>query len=132
MPFLSTFWDAIWFLFTIFVFVAYLIAIFSIISDLFRDRELGGVAKAIWLVALVFLPFLTALAYLILRGSGMSERAAAQAQKSRELSEDYLRSLVATSPTDEIARAKELHDSGAITPEEYDRLKSAALAKVGG
>ena len=57
MDFWSTIWDAIWWFFTIFVFVAYLIALFSIISDLFRDRELSGVYKAIWLLFLIFLPF---------------------------------------------------------------------------
>ena len=67
--FWATIWDTIWWFLTIFIFVAYLMALFSIITDLFRDRKLSGVAKAIWLLFLIFLPFLTALAYLIVVGS---------------------------------------------------------------
>lgn len=103
---------------------------FSIITDLFRDRNIGGLAKAIWLLFLVFLPFLTALVYLIARGRGMSERATQRAQQSRDVSEVYLRSVAQTSPTDEIARANELRESGAISEAEFATLKSAVLARA--
>lgn len=127
--FFSTIWDIVWWFFSIFVFVAYLMALFTILIDLFRDRKLSGVAKAIWLVFLIFLPFLTALAYLIVRGSGMGERAAQQAAAQRDAADDYIRSVAGSpaSPTEEIARAKQLLDSGAITAEEYASLKQAAL-----
>ncbi|WP_125100206.1 SHOCT domain-containing protein [Leucobacter chromiireducens] len=131
MSFLSNIWDAIWWMLTIFVFIAYLMALFSIIGDLFRDRKLNGFAKAVWLLFLVFLPFLTALVYLIVRGRGMGERAAAQAQQTQDAAESYIRSVAAeATPTDEIVRAKQLLDAGAITDEEYASLKAAALAKV--
>lgn len=130
MSFWSTIWDTIWWFLTIFIFVAYLMALFSIITDLFRDRKLGGLAKAIWLIFLVFLPFLTALAYLIFRGRGMGDRAAEQARESRAATDDYVRSVAATGPAEEIAKAKQLLDSGAITAEEYEKLKAAALAKA--
>ena len=71
--FLSNIWDFIWMFFTIFVFFAWLMALFSIIGDLFRDRALSGIAKAIWLLFLIFIPFLTAIVYLIARGGGMAE-----------------------------------------------------------
>lgn len=128
--FWATIWDTIWWFLTISIFVAYLMALFSIITDLFRDRKLGGVAKAIWLLFLIFLPFLTALAYLIVRGGGMAERANAQVQQNREAAEAYVREVAGTGPAAEIASAKQLLDSGAITPEEFAKLKAAALAKA--
>ena len=61
MSFWTTIWDTIWWFITFFNFIAYLMALFSIITDLFRDRKLGGFAKAIWFIFLIFLPFLTAI-----------------------------------------------------------------------
>lgn len=126
MDFWSTIWDAIWWFFTIFVFVAYLIALFSIISDLFRDRELSGVYKAIWLLFLIFLPFLTALVYLIFRGRGMGDRAERQARDAKAAADDYIRT-VAGGPASEIAQAKQLLDSGTISEAEFQSLKQSAL-----
>lgn len=128
--FWATIWDTIWWFLTIFIFVAYLMALFSIITDLFRDRKLGGVAKAIWLLFLIFLPFLTALAYLIVRGGGMAERANEQAQQARAATDAYVREVAGGGPAAEIASAKQLLDSGAISPEEFAKLKAAALAKA--
>ncbi|MDK8769144.1 SHOCT domain-containing protein [Micrococcus endophyticus] len=126
MDFWSTIWDAIWWFFTIFVFVAYLIALFSIISDLFRDRELSGVYKAIWLLFLIFVPFLTALVYLIFRGRGMGDRAERQAREAKAAADDYIRT-VAGGPASEIAQAKQLLDSGTISEAEFQSLKQSAL-----
>ena len=126
MDFWSTIWDAIWWFFTIFVFVAYLIALFSIISDLFRDRELSGVYKAIWLLFLIFIPFLTALVYLIFRGRGMGDRAERQARAAKAAADDYIRT-VAGGPASEIAQAKQLLDSGTISEAEFQSLKQSAL-----
>jgi uncharacterized membrane protein len=126
----TSIWDVIWWFLTAFVFIAYLMALFSIIGDLVRDRKLNGVAKAIWLLFLIFLPFLTALAYLIFRGQGMGDRAAEQAKAAQTATEDYVRSVAGTGPAAEIAQAKQLLDTGAISAEEYARLKAAALAKV--
>jgi len=132
MSFWAVIWDAIWWFLTIFVFVAYLMALFTIITDLFRDRKLNGFAKAIWFVFLIFLPFLTALVYLIARGGGMGERSAAQASAARAATNDYIREVAGTAtPTDEIARAKQLLDAGAISADEFASLKRAALARTG-
>ena len=120
------FWSTIWWFFTIFVFVAYLIALFSIISDLFRDRELSGVYKAIWLLFLIFVPFLTALVYLIFRGRGMGDRAERQAREAKAAADDYIRT-VAGGPASEIAQAKQLLDSGTISEAEFQSLKQSAL-----
>ncbi len=117
----------IWYTLTIIIFISYLFAIFAIIGDLFRDRELSGGWKALWIFFLVFLPFLTALVYLIARGGGMAARAEAQVRQSKAVTDEYIRS-VAGSPADEIARAKALLDAGTITTEEYAALKAKALS----
>ena len=126
--FLSNIWDFIWMFFTIFVFFAWLMVLFSIISDLFRDRALSGWAKAVWLVALIFVPVLTALIYLIARGKGMAERSAAQASAQRSAADDYIRSVAGSTPAQELSQAKTLIDSGAISAEEYANLKAKILS----
>lgn len=123
----SAFWDIIWWFLFVFVFVAYLMALFSIIIDLFRDRTLGGFAKAVWFIFLIFLPFITALIYLIVRGKGMGERSIEQAKEMQAAQESYIRQ-VAGGPAAEIAAAQELLKSGAISQAEFDALKAKALA----
>lgn len=127
MSFWSVIWDTIWWFLLIFVFIAYLMALFSIIGDLFRDHKMNGWVKAIWFVFLIFLPFLTALVYLIARGRGMAERQAAQVKAVQQAQDDYIRQ-VAGGASAEIAEAKKLLDSGAITQQEFEVLKTRALA----
>ncbi len=126
--FWGSFWDLIWWFLTIFIFVAYLFALFAIIGDLFRDRKLNGWAKAIWIFFLIFFPIMTALIYLIARGRGMGERQVAAAQQYKAAQDDYIKQVAGTSPADQIAQAKSLLDSGAISPAEYEALKAKALA----
>ena len=122
-------WDFIAWFFWVFVFVAYLMVIFSIIGDLFRDHQLNGWWKAVWIIFLVFMPFVTALVYLIARGRGMAQRQAAQVSQMQAAQADYIRRTAgAGSSADEIAKAKELLDSGAISQAEFDALKAKALA----
>ncbi|MCC2032549.1 SHOCT domain-containing protein [Microbacterium allomyrinae] len=123
------FWDLIAWFFWVFVFVAYLMVIFSIIGDLFRDHTLSGGWKAVWIIFLIFVPFLTALVYLIARGPGMQKRSIAQAQALQADQQAYIRATAGTaaSPTDDIAKAKSLLDSGAITQAEFEALKAKAL-----
>jgi hypothetical protein len=122
-----SFWDIVWFIFISFIFIAYLMILFSIISDLFRDHETGGFAKALWVIALLVLPFLTALIYLVARGHGMAERSAQQAKEMKQAQDDYIRGVAGATPAEQIARAKELLDSGAISQTEYEQLKTKAL-----
>jgi hypothetical protein len=123
-----SFWDVVWFIFISFAFVAYLMVMFSIISDLFRDRDASGIAKAVWVVALIFLPFLTSLVYLITRGSGMAERAARSTELARQQQDAYIRQVAGqTTPADQIAQARAMLDAGAISQSEYDALKTKAL-----
>jgi hypothetical protein len=128
MGFWNNFWDVVWFGFWIFAFTAYLFALFSIIADLFRDKELNGWWKAVWIIFLVFVPFLTALVYVIARGRGMSERSARRAhERAPEYTDEYVRSVSFSSPADEIAKAKALMDQGTLTQGEYEAIKNKAL-----
>ena len=126
---MNSFWDWFWLLIWTFVFVAYLMVLFQIIIDLFRDKDLSGWWKALWIIFLIVFPFLAALVYLIARGQGMAERRAAEMQQAQADTDQYIKS-VATSgnPADQIASAKALLDSGAINQEEFDKLKQKALA----
>lgn len=122
-----SFWDIVWFIFISFLFIAYLMILFSILGDLFRDKDTSGVVKALWVIALLVLPFLAALIYLIARGHGMAERSAKQAEELKKAQDEYIRDVAGATPTEQIARAKELLDSGAISQGEYDKLKTKAL-----
>lgn len=115
-------------LFFIFIFFAYLMLLFSIITDLFRDHKLNGWLKALWFIALLFIPVVTALVYVIARGNGMAQRSAAAAQQAESATADYIRNVAGSSAADQIANAKQLLDSGAITKEEFEALKKKALA----
>ena len=123
-----SFWDIVWFIFISFAFIAYLMVLFMIITDLFRDRQASGVAKAVWIVALILLPLLTSLVYLIARGPGMAERSEEQAKAAKQRSDEYIREVASVSPADTIAKAKELLDQGTITDEEFQTIKTKALA----
>jgi ABC-type multidrug transport system fused ATPase/permease subunit len=125
---MSNFWDLLWLMFSAFMFVAYLFVMFQVVTDLFRDSELGGFAKALWIVGLILLPFLTALVYVIARGSGMARRQQAAVQRSQSEAESYIRQLAGKSPADQIADAKRLLDAGTITADEFARLKAKAMA----
>jgi len=126
-----SFWDIVWFIFITWAFVAYLMVMFSIISDIFRDREMSGWAKAAWCLTLVFFPFITALVYLIARGGSMADRNMRAAAAHRQQQDAYIREVAGhTTPTDQIAQARALLDSGAISQPEYETLKSKALAPV--
>src|SRR4051812_35341435 len=126
----DNFWDIIWFFFWSFVFIAYLFALFAIIGDLFRDRDTNGWLKAVWIIFLVFVPFITALIYLIARGNSMAERTIQAGQQAQTETDAYIRSVAgSSSPTDEIVKAKSLLDAGAITQAEFDAIKSQALAR---
>ena len=123
------FWDFLWLLFWTYIFVAYLILLFHIFGDVFRDRDLGGFAKALWVIFLIVAPFLSVLIYLIARGRGMAERQAGAARQAQAETEQYIQSVASTpNSADQIASAKALLDDGTITQVEYDRLKEKALA----
>ena len=129
MSFWNSLGDILWWTLWFFAFFAYLWAVIAIITDLFRDHKLNGWWKAVWIIFLIFVPFLTALVYLIARGSGMAERAQKEARQVQAATDDYIRATAgAASPSDEIAKAKALLDAGTISQAEYDQLKARALS----
>jgi hypothetical protein len=124
-----SFWDFFWLLIWSYLFVAYLVVLFHIVADIFRDSDLGGFAKALWIIGLIIAPILVVLIYLIARGRGMAERQVSAAQKARAETDRYIQYVANTpSSADEIASAKALRDAGTITQDEYERLKAKALA----
>ncbi|MEV0799491.1 PLDc N-terminal domain-containing protein [Kribbella sp. NPDC050281] len=124
-----SFWDVIWFIIVTFAFVAYLMVLFHIITDIFRDKSLAGWAKALWVILLVFFPLLTALVYLIARGKGMAERSAAAWGSAKAAQDDYIKSVAgSSSPAEQINQAQQLLTAGTITQTEFDTLKAKALA----
>ena len=125
---MSNFWDSVWLIFSAFLFVAYLFVMFQVITDLFRDDTVSGFGKAAWIVGLIFLPMLTALVYIIMRGHGMAERQRAAVQRAKTDTDAYIRQVAGKSPAEQIADAKALLDAGTIVPEEFQRLKAKALA----
>jgi hypothetical protein len=102
--------------------------LFTIIGDVFRDSELSGGGKALWLFALLFLPWISAFVYLIARGDGMRERAMKEQAERQQAAETYIRDVAGSSPVDELAKLSELRNQGAISPEEYERLKGQLIA----
>jgi type VI protein secretion system component VasK len=126
---MNSFWDFFWLLIWTFVLVCYLMVLFQIITDLFRDRDLSGWWKAIWIIFLLIFPFLTAFVYLIARGRGMGERQAGAVQSAQVATGQYIQSVAnRDNPAEQIASAKTLLDNGTISQDEFDKLKQKALA----
>ena len=113
----------------IFFFVIWIWILVVILSDLFRDHELSGWWKAVWVLFLVFIPFLTALVYLIARGHGMRDRAIAQQAEAKKQFDQYVQEqATAASPAEELAKLSDLKDKGAISQEEFDAQKAKLLS----
>jgi hypothetical protein len=114
-----------------FIFFAWFMGLFWVFGDLFRSKDLGGVAKTLWTLFLIILPILGMLVYLIARGSSMNERALEAHAGMQRDQENYIRSVASSagerSATQQITDAKALLDSGSITPDEFERLKANAL-----
>ena len=125
---MSNFWDLILLIASTFIFIAYLIVLFQIVVDLFRDTEMGGGSKVLWIIGLIFLPVLTSLIYILARGRGMAGRQSAAVSRARADAEAYIRDVAGKSPADQISAAKALLDAGTINVDEFARLKATALA----
>ena len=124
-PFLNVFWTMILF----FLWVAWIWILITIFSDLFRRHDASGWKKALWIIFLIFLPFLGTFIYLIANNQGMTERNLEQAQARQAQFDQQVRAAAsAGGPAGEIHKAKALLDSGAITQAEFDSLKAKALA----
>jgi len=113
-----------------FLFFAWFMCLFWVLSDIFRSKDLSGGAKTIWVIVVIILPWLGILVYLVVRGGGMHERAIEQQQAMQKAQNEYIQSVAGNSgtATEQITSAKSLLDSGAITQAEFDQLKTKALA----
>jgi Short C-terminal domain/Phospholipase_D-nuclease N-terminal len=124
-PFLDVFWSMLIF----FCWVIWIWVVITVLIDVFRRDDISGWIKAIWVIFVVILPWLGVLIYLIVEHKGMQERSVRQAQEQKQAFDSYVRDAAAGS-AGEIAKAKELLDSGAITQAEFDQLKAKALASA--
>src|SRR5215212_5060296 len=124
-----TFGQALLTVLEIFVFAAWLMVLFTILGDLFRDHELSGWAKAIWALFLIFVPFLATLIYLIARGHGMRERALKQHEEAQKRLDAYVRQTAGGgSAADELAKLAKLHEEHKLSDEEFARAKAKIVA----
>ena len=118
-------------MFEFFIFFAWIMCLFYVLGDVFRSHDMGGGAKTIWCIFIIFLPFLGVFVYLIARGGGMTKRSIEQQNELQSQQAEYVRSVVATSggsSADQISSAKKLLDEGTITQAEFDQMKAKALA----
>lgn len=117
-------------LFEFFVFFAWFMCLFWIFGDLFRSRDLSGWAKTLWVLFIIIVPFLGILVYLIARGPGMTQRSLDAQKDAQAAQAEYIKSVAGSgsSASDQIASAKQLLDTGAISQKEFDTIKAKALA----
>ena len=123
-PFLDVLWSMVIF----FMFIIWIRILFTVFADIFRRHDIGGGVKALWIIFVILLPFLGVFIYLIAEGSKMADRDMAQMQTAKAQQDEYIKSVAGTSAADQIAQAKQLLDSGAITQAEFDTMKQKALA----
>jgi hypothetical protein len=124
-----TFIDALWSMLVFFLWVAWFIVLFHVVADIFRRRDAGGVKKTVWLVVVLFMPFLGVFAYLIVNSDDMARRNVDRALAAKADMDEYVRTVASSGgAAAEIERAKGLLDSGAIDRSEYEALKAKALA----
>jgi hypothetical protein len=119
--------DALLTVLEIFLLVIWFWLLIAIFSDLFRDHELSGWAKAAWVFCLIVLPYLGALIYLIARGQGMRERSIREQADAKRHFDQYVRETAGTSQVDELHKLSELKDKGAISQDEYERMKAKVV-----
>ena len=121
-------------MFEFFIFLAWFMCLWWIFGDLFRSKDLGGFAKTLWVLFIIVLPFLGMFVYLIARGHGMNDRALEAQKEMQQRQAEYIKSVAGgssgSSAADQIASAKSLLDSGAISQQEFDQIKAKALASA--
>ncbi|RSS78277.1 SHOCT domain-containing protein [Streptomyces sp. WAC06614] len=128
-PMLSMLWTIMW----VFLWVLWFFLLFRIITDIFRDHELGGWGKAGWLIFVILLPFLGVFIYVLVRGKGMSKRDMKQVEEQQAAVDDYIRRTAGApagggaSEVDQLAKLSDMRASGAISEEEFQRAKQKVL-----
>ena len=122
------FLDVLWTMVVFFIWISWFMLLFHAVGDIFRRRDIGGGTKTLWLIFVLFAPFLGVFVYLIANSDDMAERNAQQVAAARRETDEYVRSVAGSSgAAGEIERAKGLLDSGAINQQEYDAIKAKAL-----
>ena len=121
------FMDVLWSMIIFFFWVIWIWIVITVLIDIFRRHDIGGFTKALWVIFVVILPWLGVLIYLIVQHDGMRDRSLKQAQAQQRQLDDYVRDTAGGGSAGEIAKAKELLDSGAITQDEFQALKAKAL-----
>jgi hypothetical protein len=124
-----TFGDVMWSFLVFFAWVIWFWLLITVFSDLFRRHDISGWGKTGWIILVILIPYFGVFIYLIAQHEGMADRNVAQVQQSQQQFDDYVKTVASTGdPASQIADAKKLLDSGAITQEEYEALKKKALA----
>jgi hypothetical protein len=123
-PLLGLFWTMLWF----FLFIVWIMAVFSVLVDIFRSHDMGGFAKALWVLFVIVLPLLGVLVYLIARGDKMTQRAVRDAEKQDQAMRAYIKDAAASggagTPADQVAQLAQLRDQGVITEEQFEQGKA--------
>lgn len=122
------FGEFLWSLLVIFFMIMYFMILFSVVIDLFRNHEMGGFAKALWILFLIFIPLISLLVYVIVYGKSMAQRQQAAVTQAQQEQDAYIKQVAGTSPAEQIAQAQQLLNSGAISQEEFDKIKAKALS----
>lgn len=125
-PILGMFWTMLIF----FLWIAWIFLLFRVFADIFRSKDMGGFAKALWVIFVIFLPFLGVFVYLIARGDKMARNDLESAQAQEQAFQSYVRNVAGSSggSADELAKLADLRDRGVITPAEFDQQKAKLLA----
>ena len=122
------FGEFLWSLLIIFFMIMYFMILFSVVIDLFRNHQMGGFAKALWIIFLIFIPLISLLIYVIVYGKSMAQRQQAAVVEAQQEQDAYIKQVAGTSPAEQIAQAQQLLNSGAISQDEFDKLKAKALS----
>jgi len=123
-PLLEVFWTMLIFFF----FIIWIWILITVFADIFRRNDIGGWAKAAWIIFVIILPYLGVFVYLIAEHKGMQERTISQAESQKAEMDQYVKSVAGGGSTEEIAKAKQLLDQGTISQAEFDQIKQKALA----
>jgi predicted membrane channel-forming protein YqfA (hemolysin III family) len=121
--------DVLWTMLAFFLFIAWIWVLISVIADIFRSKDLGGGAKALWVIFVIIIPWLGVLVYLIARGDSMAERSVDDAMAAEQARRAYIQEAASTSASsaDELAKLANLKESGVISDEEYAKLRAKVI-----
>jgi len=123
MPFL----DIIWSMFVFFLLIAWIWVVISVVSDVFRSKDIGGFSKAFWVLFVIIIPWLGVLSYILIRGSGMEERNMQAVADAADKQRAYIQDVAGTSTADELSKLAELKEKGVINDAEFEAQKAKLL-----